>query len=277
MTKPLKFLYGNHGEHGDILIGLPGARHLFEKTGAQITFCVNRKFHKIAPFLRGLPYLSGIYISDSYEQFPSAIDSNYLAYMGFDHVFNPMQGHTCWDWYNHFHYTEELALGHRVLSLDELPRFNRKIDLMKFWGEKSIPERTIAFSPYANGRDRALSIGDAQFIVDVLRREGFTVLMLGIEKDLTGVTYLEDNSLLNAGIHLAEAAGVVTVDTVWSWLASGYSKKTFGLFSVNYEDMIEQWSHFPTNPNGTYLVNPNIKNLSREKIEIELAKWAKTL
>jgi hypothetical protein len=277
MIKPLKFLYGNHGEHGDILIGLPGARHLFQKTGAQITFCVNRKFHKIAPFLRGLPYLSGVYISDSYEQFPSAIDSNYLAYMGFDHVFNPMQGHTRWDWYNHFHYTEELAMGHGVLTAGELLGFHRKIGLVKFWGEKKIPDRTIAFSPYANGRDRALSTEDAQFMVDVLRREGFTVLMLGIEKDLNGVTYLEDNSLLNAGIHLAEAAGVVTVDTVWSWLASGYSKKTFGLFSVNYPDMVKQWSHLPSNPNGTYLVNPNIKKLDREKIEFELVKWAKSL
>ncbi len=101
--------------------------------------------------------------------------------------------------------------------------------------------------------------------------------MLGIEKDLNGVAYLEDNSLLNAGIHLAEAAGVVTVDTVWSWLASGYSQKTFGLFAKNYADMKEQWSHFPENPNGTYLVNSDIKRLDREMITMELDKWVKTL
>ena len=277
LNRQANVLYGNHGEHGDILIGLPGARHLFQRTGAKITICVNKKFHRIAPFLRDIEFIDGVYISDSYDQFPSPVDINYLTAIGFDHVCNPMQGHTRFDWYNYLHYTEENALTHGVLDVKDLFQFDRKIELKRFWGKQDVAAKTIAFSPYANGKDRAICREDAQFIVDFLKKNGFTVLMLGLEKDLEGVEYLKDNSLLNAGIQLAESAGVVTVDTVWSWLAGGYAKPTFGLYSKNYPDMVKQWSHFPPNPNAVYIVSPDIKTLDRAIIESSLTDWIKTL
>lgn len=272
----MKILGLNQGEHGDMLISLPAIRHLCRNPDIEFTLIINKKFSKIAPFIRGLDYVKDIYISDGYDNFPSQIDINYLDYKQFDKIYNPMQAHSRPDWYNHYHYTEEFAIQHNVIGLNETKSFNRKIDLVKL-KSVDIDKKIIGLAPYANGTDRSISKDDAQFIVNCLNKLNYKVMYFGINCNLENVIELKDNSLLNAGITLSNLAGFITVDTLWSWLASGYNVKTFGLYHVNYADMISQWSHFPANVYAKYIVNRDIKRLDKEMIELELTNWAKNI
>lgn len=269
----IKILGFNAGQIGDILIGLPAAKYLYNTTkDCQITLCVNKKYSKIVPFLRGLDYIDNIYISDGYENFPNQIDNDFLCYQKFDKIYNPMQRHSRYDWYNYYHYTEEMAISHGILDQFDRDKFNKKIDLVKL-ATTPIDSNVIGFVPHANGQDRSLSQDDAQFLIDVINKLGYKLIYLGLNSNLNNIKELENKSFLNSGVILSNLKRLITVDTAWSWLASGYNINTFGLYYKNYPDMIKQWSHFPENPNAEYIINDDIKKIDRQMVEQKLVDW----
>lgn len=255
------------GQFGDAIIQTVAIRALKEQfPEAKLTFALAAKYREIMPLFANHPLIDGYHLWDGYDEaWPTQIDREYIAFRGFDHVFNALCGHTRRDWYNHHHYAEEACLRHGLKVPTDL-----SYELVKWFPKLEGCSRyvTLSLFPSKGGQlDKTMPIPECEALCVGLKAMGLVPVQLGgrFEVNLENAI-APDLSILEAAQLLTSSALHITADTAFSSIAAGYKHKTLGFYSRNYVDMVTCDSHLPPNPNAHYLKNRIMKDLKAEEL-----------
>lgn len=262
----MKILFGHHGQRGDLAINLPAIEHLHRK-GFVVDMPIHRQFADMAPLFLNLPYLNSVFITDDYEDFPSARDLTLLAVRKYDEICDPMQPHRMDRWHDHMHQTSCVLYDYANETLEEA---DQQINLVK-WFDSLDQSGLIAFAPfagnYAPGNPKALSEQRAHEIVCAINKAGYGVVQLGGpgEPRLYG-TFQEKWSYFESVRVMLGCCALIHTDTGMGWVASGYKHPQLGLYSHQYygEDKVHNIQ--PRNPNAQYLSAANVNEIDLDSI-----------
>ena len=125
----MKAIGFNQGQYGDLCINLIACK-AFKRDfpNSKLYFGINKKYQSIKDIFLFNDLIDDIYIWDSYNEWPSQNDINYIEDQKFDLVFNPMPKHSKKNWYIDYHQTQEVCLMHGLE-----PPENLQINLNKYF------------------------------------------------------------------------------------------------------------------------------------------------
>ena len=257
----------NSGQIGDLVIMTVAARAFKEQfPNAKLTFAVADKYKDILPLFAENPNIDCLHVWEGYDhEWPSKLDKEYMEFRKFDHVFNPLCGHTRQDWYNFHHYGEEACLRHGLQRASHL-----SYELIKWFPRLDGCEKYITLSLFpskGSQLDKTMPIPECEKLCIGLKAMGYTPIQLGGKFEVKLENAIAPNfSILEAAQILTSSALHITADTGFASIAAGYKHKTLGFYGRNYPDMVDCFSHLPPNTNATYIKNKNPQSLTAEEI-----------
>ncbi len=257
----------NHGQYGDIVLGLPTVRALKQRDPSiHYTACVNKRYRDIIPVLLWSPDIDGIHITDGYDNWGDPKDREAMRRGRYDEIFNPMQPHYQDLWWSVRHQTQEVAFMHGMP-----PNETTQIELTCPYDLK--PIRSVAISPIGGGGAPYKTLQGEQYqkLVDYLRdslgyHRIYQLTPVGWEgevpKGVTSTTSTYEQSTL-----IALAADLyIGVDTGMTWLMSAFKKPTVALYSDEYYGPQFVPNIQPTNSNASYLSAPSLTDIPFDSI-----------
>lgn len=246
----------NGGQVGDSVVMTVAMRAFKEQyPDASFTFAIAERYKDVLPLFVEHPHIDSFHVWEGYDAaWPTRADRDYIAFRGFDHVFNPMAGHSRPDWYNHHHYGEEACIRHGLRPPSDL-----SYELVKWFPRLPGHERTVTLSlfPSKGGQlDKTMPIDQCEALCVDLKRLGYNPVQLGGRFEVKLANAVSpDLSILEAAQLLTSSRLHITADTAFSSIAAGYHHPTLGFYGINYRDMSDVWSHLPPNRNGHYIKN----------------------
>ena len=254
-----------HGQIGDLVGNTVFCRALRETfPDINITFAIGNKYSKSEFLFKENKYIDSTHVWNSYDNFPSQSDINFINEKKFDHVFNPKVPHSRLDWYNFYHYCQEWTLMHGIPTASDLTPF------LNPWYHTAKIKKIITFSTTPStdlNIKKTLYKEDWEKIFLFVKKIGYTPVELGgsfAEKFVNCET--PNFSLIEACKNLLDSSLHISIDCGIGWISSGYQKNTIGIYTNSQSDMIHPWSHMPINKNASYLYYKNIKNINVEEI-----------
>lgn len=255
---------------GDIAMGTVAARILKTRhPDSHFTLLIGKDFAEMAPLFREHPHIDDVHVCSSPRNGFDETDIEWLKTQRFDHVFNPMADHDhSRPWWRERHQTLELAHMHQIPTEGESP----KIVLKKWWESTGRYRNYVAISPfpawYAGlGNNKALTIEQADYLVDDILSKGFKVLQIGHrdEPKLVGAEK-PDVSYFQSVVNALECRGMVMGDSGLNWVLSGYDHPVVAWYGDRYYGA--QWVHHiqPVNPNAAYLNAPTVSEIDLDKL-----------
>lgn len=270
-----KFLGFHPLRYGDIIMGQVAASILKSKLpNSYFTLCINNNYQDIAPLFIDNSAVDRIHILNKDKDGFNEVDQNWINEQKFDHVFNPMADHNHRDpWFLHRHQTFETAFIHGLISQDEINenKYSNQIVLNKWFTPNSNFAGFIALQAFAGSYDpnnrKALSIQKAQEIVDAVNKLGYGVLQLGIESEpkLKNTIRIESNYFESVK-NMLGCKLLITTDSGFSWVSSGYQFPTIGLYSYDYYGQNFVRNIQPQNPNAIYFAESNVNAINIDSI-----------
>lgn len=266
MTKPIRAIGFLAGLAGDLVISSPAIREFKQVfPNSHLTFAIGSRYAHMAELFRGLPYIDDFHIWETYDNWPTQGDKDYLAAANYDFVFNPFPHHTRSDWYNLFHYTQETSM------MQGLPC---PVDCQCELGyvpEKRDCSNVVTLSLFASGSQLSKTLTEEQReeLAAKIRERGLIPVQIGSnDLRIKGCEWGGDRSITQATDLLVNSHCHITIDTSFAWIASAYKKRTIGLYGVNYADMrLDRIvSHNPVNPNATYLNRQKVSDINVDEI-----------
>jgi len=260
----MKILGLAHGQIGDQFIQLPLVRHL-KNTIPDLFYCanVNYKYSAAASILRWCNYIDGIYISDSYDKFPSVADLAFLQNSGIDKLYNPMPSHKDEKWWKIRHQTQEVFHQYEFPVPDAPLQIEIPINQTEFWPQ------VIAIAPFggSGASYKSIPMEKSKRIVDFCKELGYTVIQLGGLSEPTIDGAIKINGFYEDAVKMMIASRLfITVDTGLCWCASGFKKNLIGLYANEYYTPEFVKNIQPVNPNATYLDAKSIAHISDDLI-----------
>ena len=248
-----------HGQVGDLVGNTVFCRAVKELyPDCKLTFAIGGKYAKSAFLFEQNKYIDEIHIWDSYDDFPSQKDLDYIKDQKFDIVFNPRKPHTYQNWYNYFSYCQEWTLIHGIPTASDLRPY------LNPWYHKPNKQKIVTLSAFP-GTDlsfnKSLKIEDWAAICKYIRNKGYIPIELGgkYAKDIENCER-PDLDLMEGCKLLLDSSLHLSVDCGLGWVAAGYQKNLIGFYTNSQPDMIHPWSHMPVNDNADYLFYKDIKN-----------------
>jgi ADP-heptose:LPS heptosyltransferase len=265
----MKALGFNQGQYGDIVMGIVAAKQ-FKKTypDSSLTLSVNKKYSDILPLFLNNEYFNKYIIWENYNDWPSANDLKLLEEEGFNVVFNPMPKHAREDWYLFRHQTDELCLMHGLQSPTD-----SQIELKThFKRQQKAKKICLTLSGETRGSCKSLSGEQKINLCNRLRKEGFTLIQIGAKNEEKYGDIQISDFFIGAKT-LVETGLLLTVDTCWAWIASGYKVPTVGLYGFSYYPNAKTAKNWmPINPNAEYLESTNVSNIQIDEIITSIKK-----
>ena len=263
----------NCQQRGDLIMNTVAARAIKEKyPDSHFTLGIAKPLADMLPLFLHNKYIDDIHIWDSYDGL-NAFDEEYLEFMNFDLVFNPMPSHKQQDWWiNVKNQTEEVCLMHNLNPPEDLSCYLNK------WFEVSDKfNNYVAIYPFAGiyrglNNEKCLSISRSQDIVDLILDYGYKVLQCGASEEprLKNVLKL-NSSYFESYKNILGCKFAIGGDTGLTWGLSAYQFPVLGLYSNQYYNnkisVIQ-----PINKNAIYLDDKNVNDISLEKIEEGIKK-----
>lgn len=259
----------NAGQFGDVLMGTVAARAFKEQNpDSHLTLGIAEKYSSIAPLFRGHKYFDALHIWKGYNDWPNKDDELHLALKRYDKVFDAMPQHTDPFWYLQRHQTAELCMMHGLT-----PPKNLQVDLTEIKGAAFAASKTIALSLFGEtrGGDKNVTEEQAKQIVELVKKMGYNPMQLGVQAHPKICDGFLDVSFESSVIFMRMSKMLITVDTAMSWIASGYSHPTIGLYCSSYYPMAttsKNWQ--PVNPNAIYLESPKVSDIILDRIETSI-------
>lgn len=267
MIKACGFLAG---QFGDLVIQTVACRAFKEQyPDSHLTFAIARKYSAILPLFLHNKYIDDIHIFDGYDDWPNAVDKEYLDFKKFDIVFNAMAPHTRQDWYNYFHYAAEACLRQGLKPPQDLSYY------LEPWFEPYKEDNIVTLSLFPSKGtqlDKTMPMDECEKLCIALKSKGLKPIQLGgkFEVKLANAES-PDFSFLEAAKMLRCSKAHITADTAFSSIAAGYQHPCVGFYGLNYPNMKDCFSHLPVNRNAIYLKNKPVQTVTHEEI-LELAK-----
>ncbi len=265
----------NHGKLGDQLISWPTFCALkAAQPDLEIVMTINKQYEAIIPLFQNQSEIVDFFITDSYENFPSAKDIEKFNIFQLDKMFNPMQPHRDEQWFLHRHQTEEVAHMHGLdIKIDKQIRLNK-------WFLSPDYKDYVCFAPFGGWPDypnpKSLTVPHAQEIVDFIYKLGLKVWQFGhpdepkLEKtERKPLTYFQNIS------SMLGTKALVAIDSGVNWAASAYSHPTLGLYSNSYYTRQFVGNIQPLNSNSLYLDAPNVNDINIELIKAKIIELVK--
>jgi ADP-heptose:LPS heptosyltransferase len=234
ISKPFVRAIGfNLGLRGDILMSTVAARSFKQEySNSHLTLGVASQFKDLLPLFHDHPYFDSNHVYESYDNWPSPRDMEYIKSVGFNFAFDGKPMHRDGKWWELRHQYAEAAhmVGLNVPD-DIRPTMNR-------WFNISSRPDTIALAPFGgNGgvNDKALSIVQAQGIVDWLLAHRWKVVHLGApnEPDLVGAPRPR-LSYFDAVRLMLGCRALIHCDTGMGHFAGAYGHPSFGIYGYRY-------------------------------------------
>lgn len=253
-----------HGQIGDQFIQLPAIQWL-KASNKDLFYCanVNYKYSAAASILRWCPYIDAIYISDSYDNFPSKADLGFLETSGIERIYNPMPRHKDEKWWKLRHQTQEVFHQYDFPVPETALQIEIPLNQTEFW------PNVVAIAPFGGGgaKNKSVPMDKCERIVRFCNELGFEVIQLGGigEPQINGATKI--NGFYEDSVRMMVASRLfITVDTGLCWCASGFKKNLIGLYSDEYYSPQFVKNIQPVNPNAAYLSARSIARISDELI-----------
>lgn len=261
----MKAIGFNAGQFGDVMMGTVAARAFKEQNpDAHLTMGVAEKYSAIEPLFKDHKYFDDTHIWKGYNDWPNVEDNLYLSTNRFDKRFNAMPQHTNAFWYLSTHQTAELCAMHGL----EAPK-NLQVELTNH-SVKHTSNKLVCLSLFGEtrGEEKSVSLKQANQIVELVRRMGYTPVQLGLESEPDICTNRYKGDFVSSVQFMAKSDLLITIDTAMSWIASGYSHPTVGLYGYSYYPLAKSSKNWqPVNPNAIYVESPRVSDIILDRIE----------
>ena len=253
----MKAIGFNQGQYGDLCINLVACK-AFKRDfpNSKLYFGINKKYQSIKDIFSFNDLIDDIYIWDSYNEWPSQNDINYIEDQKFDLVFNPMPKHSKENWYIDYHQTQEVCL---MQGLE--PPENLQINLNKYFKTER-NKKFVAVNLFAETSSHAPKVPNlekSREYCELLKMKGYIPVQVGLE---TEPEICENRFVGNffETIQFALSCDFVfTVDSALAWIMSGYQHSVLGIYNYKYyygAETAKNWQ--PINPNAYYIESDNI-------------------
>lgn len=224
----------NQGLRGDLCMSTVAARSFKQQyPDSHLTLGINQRFKDLAPLFHDHPYFDAVHVYRTYDGWPGREDLQYLKAANYDLVFNAMPQHHDDRWHqSHHQYAEACRMCGLSVPDDLRPVMTR-------WFTLDAAHRSdIAFAPFGGNGERnekALSVVQAQEVVDRLDAEGYRVVHLGApdEPRLERAVRFA-GSYFDAVRVMLSCRLLVHCDTGMGHFAGAYNHPSFGLYGYNY-------------------------------------------
>lgn len=233
---------------------------------SHLTLGVNKRYKDILPLFHDSEHFDSTHLYSTYDGWPGPKDREYLAAAKYDLVFNAMPPHRDSQWWLHRHQYQEVchALG-LPIPTDWQPRLKRWFSL-----NSSFHNRVVALAPFGGSggvNDKALSVKQAQAIVDWLTDHAWTVIHLGgpNEPQLDGAKWLNTN-YFDSVRNMLSCRALIHCDTGLGHVAGAYNFPSLGLYCHHYFG--KEWVHqiMPTHSNFLSLSSEKISDLELDSV-----------
>lgn len=262
MTKT--FIGFNHGQYGDLFIGLTTASVLKSlKPESKLIYSINRKFADCKEAFSYSRDIDDIIIWDKYDDWPGSNDLDLLHKLKEQYsdlyLFHPNARHQQNDWYLYRHQTAENCDMHN-LPLPSEAQMNFSLDKPKNIDFGNY----ITVCPFTSfGQSKNLTPNILKSIKDFAYNYDLAVVQLGSSQDPTVEgfhkyegTYFQSIAKMLGGLFL------VSADTGMTWAASAYSHPTIGFYSHGFypgATTAKNWT--PKNTNQISLESDYVFNI----------------
>tara|TARA_R110002020_G_scaffold339183_3_gene554346 strand:+ start:734 stop:1615 length:882 start_codon:yes stop_codon:yes gene_type:complete len=268
-----KVCFGIRGQYGDIVMQEPGLRKFIkDNPDTKIVIAVSKKYEQILPLFENYhENIIQLKVFEGYDDWPTEADKKYIEEQEFDAMFPPdIPQHAQNDWANYRHITAETAL---MIGVD-----SDTTNIQLKTPESVVKEpNTVAvhlFSSKWPGGVRSISIEKQTAIVKYLNDKGYKVYQLSApdQPQING-TVIKQGTYYDACLRVLSCDFLVSCDSGMAWVASGYDHPMVGLFSSNYNTLINTTKNWwPVNPNASYLEAPMANYINNEAIFREIDK-----
>lgn len=256
----------NGGQFGDLAMNTVAVRAFKSiHPDAHFTFAIGSKYHDFRQFVDNHPLIDDVHVWEAYENWPSDNDKKFLEDGKFDLVFPVNNQHTRWDWYNHWHQTEEVC---RIYGLP-VP-INLRVNLGPYdghvFGNGFKPYVCIAANSSMSDKSIPQSLIDG--IIAYVNSKGFDVYHLGArcEAPLPGAKKL-NLALYGSASVLLGSRLLICGDTGMNWIASGYRHKVVGLYGYGhypFASTSKNWQ--PINESAIYLERRVVEDIPLDEV-----------
>lgn len=264
----MNVLFGHHGLRGDVAINIPAASYLHKEFGWSVDIALNKRFKDMIPLFMNHPEINSVFITDSYDHFPSAGDALQIRDRHYDKVFNPMQPHRDERWFENLHQTSAVLVDYLCILM---PKEYEQISLVK-WFDPDPYLPIVAISPFAGfehnpNNNKRLTEEKAQQIVDYILGKGFAVYqMSGPGEPKLKNTIFPGLSYFDSIKKMLSCKFLIHTDTGAGWIASAYKFPQLGLYGTEYHGKKNIHNIQPVNPNSIYLDAPTVGEIPIESI-----------
>ncbi len=269
----IKIIFGNAGQFGDCIMNTVVARALKEKfPNSELIMGIGDKYKEIEPLFKNHPFINSTYIWDSYNNWPSQSDINYLEQNKFDLILHAMPQHPqnhCW--YKLVNRQTEASCIMNGLT----PPKDLSCYLEKYFEVPSCKDY-IAISPFTAWQKKNISNEKWQAIIDyIVKVRGFNVLQLGAPNEHHFKNTFYPNAMhyswppwdyFQSVKKMLGCTFIITLDGGLCWSSSAYSHPTLGLMGLHYDGLNSSKLYQPINPNGHYLEAPRAEDIPNELI-----------
>ena len=268
-----KVCFGIRGQFGDIVMQEPGLRKFIkDNPDTKIVLAVSERYQQILPLFENYhENIVELKAFEGYDNWPTEADKKYIEEQNFDAMFPPdIPLHSQNDWANYRHITTETAL---MIGVD-----SDTTNIQLTMPESVVKEpNTVAvhlFSSKWPGGIRSIDIKKQTAIVKYLTDKGYKVYQLSAphQPQIEG-TVIKPGTFYEACLRMWSCDFLVSCDSGMPWIASGYDHPMVGLFSSNYNALVESTKNWwPVNPNAAYLEAPMANDIDNEEIFREIDK-----
>ena len=261
----MKAIGFNAGQFGDVVMGTVAARaHKLKFPDSHLTLGIAEKYSAIHSLFANHVYFDASHVWKGYNDWPNSDDNLHLALNNYDKVYNAMPQHTEHFWYLHRHQTAELCLMHGLTPPDNLqvaltqpPLSHRekKVVGLSLFGE-------------TRGEEKSVTVEQGKAIVEMVKKMGYSPLQFGLPSEPKICEHRCEMPFSDAVVTMSQCGALITIDTAMSWLASGYSMPTVGLYSYSYYPMAKTSKNWqPVNPNAIYVESAKVSDIILDRIE----------
>lgn len=265
--KAIGFHLGQFGDLAMVTVIAKVFKNLYPESF--LTLGVSYKYQDILPLFEKHPFFNDFHIYNSYDNWPSQEDKEFLEQENYDIVFNGMPKHWSFEWFKYYHQTQEACIQQNL----PYPDINNCNCVLNQWFElKQEFKNHIAFAPFGGfyrglSSEKILPIEKSQEIINDIVKLGYKILLLGgkNEPKLENCDKL-DTSYFESVANMLSCKALIHTDTGIGWVASAYQFPCLGLYSNSYytKEFIKNIQ--PINKNAKYLDEFYCRNIENEVV-----------
>ena len=271
------FIGFNQGQYGDLFMNLTACRVLKEiKPDCRLILGINERYKDCKEILKLSQDIDDFIIWENYDDFPSEADKKQIQKFVDKRVngylFNPMPQHPHWDWYRHWHQTEEVCVMHNLPKPTE-EQMDFRMERPPLEEENTLTictARRIENSGELN--QKALTHEQIDIVKNFAFKNKLQLIQIAGPKEegIEGVKKFKGD-YSESVLKILKSRFLVSADTGMGWAASAFAHPVIGLYPWSYywgASSCKNWT--PKNKKQRTIEADNMENINLTLLEEEL-------